>query len=88
MFFIFGSSVTPNFYNNVDLSSSKLTSSEIDKGGLFNTGVDFSRFLGFIGLGVGLPSDTPSWFAAMFIAWQTLISIFTVGFVVSSIWNG
>lgn len=65
-----------------------LTDSEIDKGGLFNSGVDFGRFFMLITLGIGLPDNLPDWFIVIFAFWQTIVTILTVGFVVSSIWDG
>lgn len=73
---------------NIDLNSTDITSDEVDRGGLFGTGISFSRFAGMITLGVGLPDDTPAWFNTIFIFWQSIITILTLGFVISSIWNG
>lgn len=87
-FFIFGSSNYSDYDYNVNLNSTNLTSSEIDTGGLFGTGVSFGRFFGFVTIGIGLPDDTPSWFSIMFSLWQTIFLIFTIGFVISSIWDG
>lgn len=86
--FIAGASEFGGYSSNIALNDSDLTSSEIDQGGLFGTGVSFGRFFTLVSFGIGLPSDTPSWFAFLFGAWQTLVTIFTVGFVISSIWNG
>lgn len=76
------------FTTNIVLNDSALSSEEIDTGGLFGTGVSFSRFFLFIGLGVGLPADTPSWFSTIFTLWQTCLTIFVIAFIISSIWNG
>lgn len=65
-----------------------LTNTEIDTGGLFNTGVDFTRFFSLLFFGIGLPNDTPLFFTSIFALWSSLFSIFTVGFIISSIWNG
>lgn len=76
-------------YNNtIVLNDSNIASSEIDTGGLFGSGISFTRFAGFIGIGVGLPDDVPSWFNTLFILWQSLVLVFTLGFVISSIWDG
>jgi hypothetical protein len=32
--------------------------------------------------------DTPSGFKVMFSIWSTVILIFTIGFIISSIWDG
>ena len=73
---------------DVELNSTSLTAGEVDSGGLFGTGVDFGRFASLISVGVGLPSDTPSWFTFIFALWQSIFLIFTIGFFISSIWNG
>ena len=90
LFFILGGSIISDagYTTNIELNSTSLTSSEIDTGGIFNTGVSFGRFFSLITFGIGLPSDTPIWFAIMFGVWQTIFTIFAVGFVISSIWNG
>lgn len=65
-----------------------LTSSEVASAGLFDTGVDFGRFFMLITLGIGLPSTFPTWFMLIFSFWQTIVTLLSVGFVISSIWNG
>jgi hypothetical protein len=72
---------------NIDLTNTTLTDADIDKGGFFNTGVDFGRFLSFVGFGVGLPDDTPQIISNLWITFQSMITIFTIGFLLSSIWN-
>jgi len=83
---LFSESTDYNYTN--PLNSSDVSSGEIDTGGLFGTGISFSRWLGLVTVGIGLPDDTPNWFEIMFVAWQTLILILTIGFIISSIWNG
>lgn len=63
-------------------------SEDLPKGGLFDSGVSFGRFIGIVTFGVGLPEDTPTWFSLLFILWQTIVTIFFIGFIISSIWNG
>lgn len=88
LFFILGGATFTGFSNNIALNSTNLTSSEIDTGGLFGTGISFGRFFTLITIGIGLPASTPSWFAIMFAVWQTVVTIMSVGFVISSIWDG
>ncbi len=90
IFFALGGAVLTNegFSTNVDLNATDITSEEIDTGGIFGTGVSFVRFAVMVLFGIGLPSGTPSWFAIMFASWQTLVTIFSVGFIVSSVWDG
>lgn len=73
---------------NSNLNTANISSSELDKGGFFGTGIDFARFAGLVTIGVGLPSNTPAVFQVIFIIVQSAILLFTVGFVVSAIWNG
>lgn len=88
LFFLLGSATMDDFSSNIDFNETDISSEEIDRGGLFNTGVSFDRFLFFIGLGIGLPDDTPNWFALIFFLWQTIVTIFSIGFLISSIWDG
>lgn len=86
--FIFGAEQLTGYSSNANLEDEYLQSDEIDSGGLFGTGVSFNRFFVFVAFGYGLPSDTPSWFSVFFILLQSMVTILSVGFVVSSIWNG
>lgn len=86
--FISGGSYLTGATSSVYLNSTTINADELDRGGLFGTGVSFGRFVGLVTIGIGLPSDTPSWFVVMFMVWQTIFFILTVGFVVSSIWDG
>lgn len=70
------------------LNDTAIASEETDTGGLFGSGVSFGRYFALATFGIGLPSSTPSWFAMMFFAWQTIVTSLTVGFIVSSIWDG
>lgn len=70
------------------LNESAVNPGEVDTGGLFGTGVSFTRFVGFALFGLGMGSSTPTWMAVMVAIWQTLWTIFTIGFIVSSIWDG
>lgn len=90
LFFLMGASfgLYDDYDVNVNLNSSGISSDEIDQGGLFGSGISFSRFAGMISFGVGLPDDTPNWFNVIFIFWQTIVTILALGFVISSIWNG
>jgi len=70
------------------LNDSELGSGEVDTGGSFLTGVDFGRYLVFMVFGIGFPIDTPNWFLVIFAVWQTILTIFTAGFIISSVWDG
>ena len=79
---------TSNYNVSINLNDSQITDSEIDTGGIFNTGISFTRFTTLILFGVGLPEDTPTFFSVSFAIWQTMMLIFTIGFIISAIWNG
>lgn len=72
----------------VSFNTSGIASSEVDTGGFFGTGVSFVRFFTLVTFGYGLPSDTPTFMSTFFVLWQTLVTVFSVGFIISSIWNG
>jgi len=88
VFILFPGSPMGAYELNVELNDSDLSSSEVDTGGVFSGGIDFGRFATLITVGIGLPDDTPTWFAWIFAIWQTMFLIFTVGFFISSIWDG
>jgi len=73
---------------NASINSSGLGDDETDTGGLFSVGVDLGRFFALVGFGVGLPSSVPSVISLAFTIWQSMVTMFTVGFIISSIWNG
>lgn len=52
-------------------------------GGLSGIG-DYALFALF---GIGFTA-APVWFAVMFMVWQSMITIITVGFIISMVWNG
>lgn len=88
--FVFGASegIFDDYNSTITINDTDLSVNEQDTGGLFNTGVSFGRFFAFVGFGVGLPSDTPQGMIIFMIAWQTMVSIFSVGFILDSIWSG
>jgi len=90
LIFIIGSpaGIFDDYSANISLNESELTPGEVEQAGFFSIGISFGRFFGWVLFGVGLPSDTPGWFTVLFFAWETIISILAVVFVVSSIWDG
>ena len=76
------------FTTDINLNDSSLTSNETGTGGLFNQGISFGRWFGLVFFGVGLPDSTPAFFSSFFIVWQSIITVFGIGWVVSSIWDG
>ena len=75
-------------YDTDLINDSDISPDEIDTGGLFGTGISFSRFSSLLAFGVGLPEDTPSWMVTMFGFWQSGFLLFSIGWLISSIWNG
>lgn len=89
IFLVPGSPLTEKgFTQNINLDDTELEADEIDTGGLFGSGISFGRFVSWVAFGVGLPTDTATWFKVMFGIWQTLVSIMTIGFIIASIWDG
>lgn len=87
-FILFPGSPLGAYNVNVDLNQTELSEDEKDTGGLFSSGVDFGRFFSLVTIGVGVPGDVPTWFKFMFAIWQSLWLLFSIGFVISSIWDG
>lgn len=83
-----GSETSHDYNVTIDLNATDMRAPEIDTGGLFGTGVSFGRFIGFVGFGVGMPNDTPTWFSYLWVTWQTIVTIMFIGFIIASIWNG
>jgi len=73
---------------NASINGSGLSDDETDTGGLFSVGVSLGRFFALVGFGVGLPSSVPTFISYAFVVWQSLVTMFTVGFIISSIWDG
>lgn len=78
------------YTTNADLNSmsGNLTENETGTGGIFTIPISVARFFGFVVFGLGLAEGTPAWFSIGFFAWETIISILSVGFIVNSIWSG
>jgi hypothetical protein len=47
--------------------------------------VGIGDFFAFLGFGIGLPDDTPSWFQFIFSAWQTIMLFLFAGFLYQAI---
>jgi len=73
---------------NASINNSALGSDETDVGGLFSTGVKLDRFFLLVGFSIGLPSTVPTVIAYAFILWQSVITMFSAGWLISSFWNG
>ena len=81
--------IAPTYTTTTDLSSvGSINATDLDKGGFFGTGIDFGRYLLFLGFGLGFPADTPAWFSGFVFLWQTALTLFLAGWIIASIWNG
>lgn len=88
MFAFGGSYLTGATYAN-PLNDSTLTSNETGyTGGVFGTGISFTRWASLTFVGLGLPADTPGWISTAYFAWQAIFLTFVVGWFISAIWNG
>ena len=91
IFFILGGSVrtSDGFNTSINFNASNIEESEIDlRPSVWDSGISFSRFSKLVAFGVGLPSDTPFFFKTIFFLWQTILTVFTIGFIIDSIWSG
>jgi len=89
MFSVQGSIFTDEGANTtIQINSSDMSAEEIEQGGFFTSGLDFSRFIFFVGFGIGLTSDTPTFISLIWIVIASGITLFSIGFVIDSIWSG
>lgn len=77
-----------SFSGNLSNVSGNVSQSEFQEGGLFSAGQSFGRFVSLLFLGIGLPNDTPLVFVVIFGVWQTLITILSIGWLISAVWDG
>ena len=95
-FGISDTTITGNFFNTEGynstgtINSTGFSSDEIDTGGFFSGIIGIftamGRIIGFYTLGL-TPALTGS-AQIIFSAWQILLSIFTIGFIISAFWDG
>lgn len=76
-----------DYSSTININSSDITEDETATG-VFDVLPDVGRFIAFVGFGIGLPEDTPEFFALTFALWQSFLTLFTIGFIISSIWDG
>lgn len=92
LFFGFGANYLTGYATSGNLTDMAVgvnqTIQETTFGGFGAPAMNFGRFLGLALFGVGLPSSTPAWFQILFSTWQSFVTIFTVGFIINSIWSG
>lgn len=90
MFFGIGDLLTTSGYSsNITLNNSGISDTEgLTSGGFMGQGLNLGRFVVFAFFGIGLPSDTPTWFVYAFAVWQTILTLLLISFIISSIWNG
>lgn len=70
------------------LNDTSLTANETDTGGVFSGGVDFGRFFLLVSFGFDADSTAPYFIQFLIILFQSVVTVFSVGFVISSIWDG
>lgn len=91
LIFVMGSSVfneESDYNSTIALNESALADTSDATPGIFATLASFGRFFAFITFGLFFPTSVPSWFSIFYFVWQTGLTIFTVGFLLSSLHNG
>jgi hypothetical protein len=84
LLFFFGGSVFTG-YTSSDITT-YYTTNDYSGGGISTDWLDYAvTFLGFIGLGIGLPSSVPVFIAVIFSIWTISINIIAVALVVQVI---
>lgn len=89
--FIIGNSVGlfNDFSSNIDINSINSTGlSTVNPNPVENILTFLARFVGWVFFGVGLPSDTPTFFSVPFVVFQVVVTILFIAFIISSIYNG
>ena len=82
LFYVSGSILTDaGASSNIAIDEGTLSEDELDTAGVSDIGFSLGKFLAFIGFGIGLPDDTPSWFQFVFRIWSIAMSLFTVFFI-------
>lgn len=83
MFFLMGGSDLMEGYN----STIEMNVTEVPEGGfsLITILDEPLKFILFVGFGIGLPDDTPTWFNIIFIIWQSIILLLFIGFIYQAI---
>jgi len=80
------------FNTTASVNASGFTAGEIDSGGFFSgvLGVftAIARFIGLALFGIGLGSILPTWIGYLFNLLFTGITLFTIGFIIDSVWSG
>ena len=90
IFFILGSSYMTDYTSTADMNATGFGDNEsiMEIESAWDLGSAFGRFFLFLGFGVGLPEDTPTWFSVIFIMWQTIMFMLVLGFLYQSIRGG
>jgi len=89
LFFVFGSTTMTDYTSETELDVSEFDNSSVmEIESIYDLGDAFGRFFIFLGFGVGLPEDTPTWFNTIFITWQSLMFMLSLGFLYQSIRGG
>ena len=87
--FIFatGSEYFTGITSNIELNATSISDAEVT-GGWFDLLPDITRFVGFVFMGI-IPDNTINETLQFFlIVWQTGITLFTLGWIISIFWDG
>lgn len=81
---------TAGYSTTATLNNTGFSSSEIDSGGFFTGAIGIFTAMGrFIGLALfGVTDVLTGLPQIIFSAWQTAVTLFSIGFIVSAFWNG
>lgn len=92
LFFVFGKGegMFSDWSDTISLNATNTTDSSASQfsGGIFTTGISFFQYLCFVTFGIGLGTGVPGWFVIMFSMWTICLNIFTMAWLISSVWGG
>lgn len=82
--------VTGGLTTTASLNSTGFSASELDSGGFFSGVIGvFNAMLRFIGLALfGITPVLAGTWQLIFTAWQSGVTLFTIGFIIDSFWQG
>lgn len=84
-----GGSIVTGVSTNANINSSEMQDTEIDDtAGLFSSGISLGRFITLTTFGIGFGEGVPAGFKVAFGIWQSMFTIFCVGWAIDSIWSG
>ena len=78
----------PGYTINTNLSLGSVDVNETINTGVIGQYIDWQRFILFTSTGFGIPGTVPVWFQIIFSAWTIIFNIFSLGWLINSIWSG